>query len=161
MRYAFSFIGMVVLIFIAFIISMSLKPHTIVPTTVSPRFAQALIAGREFSLEVADTPELRTRGLSGHAELADQQGMLFLFDTPGNYAFWMRGMQFPIDIIWLRGDEIVSIAANAAPPAVGTPDTELERFTPDAPADRVIELRAGLARELGLAPRQQLQILVP
>jgi uncharacterized membrane protein (UPF0127 family) len=36
-------------------------------------------------VELAITPEARTQGLSGRAELAENQSLLFVFDSPGVY----------------------------------------------------------------------------
>lgn len=54
-----------------------------------------------FNLEIADTPQERKQGLSGRKNLATSTGLLFVFDQPGTYGFWMKDMNFPIDIIWL------------------------------------------------------------
>jgi len=53
------------------------------------------------SLEVADTQELRKAGLSGREVLGDYQGMLFVFDSQGDYPFWMKGMLIPLDYIFI------------------------------------------------------------
>lgn len=50
---------------------------------------------------VAATPDIREKGLSGHAPLAVNEGMLFLFDDVRTKQFWMKDMLFPIDIIWI------------------------------------------------------------
>ncbi len=54
------------------------------------------------TLEIADTQELRKLGLSGRQELGDYQGMLFIFDTQGEYSFWMKDMYLPLDIIFIN-----------------------------------------------------------
>jgi len=52
-------------------------------------------------VELADTPEKRAQGLSGKKELNHDRGILFVFDKSDAYSFWMKDMNFPIDIIWL------------------------------------------------------------
>ena len=67
-------------------------------------------------VEIVDTVESRALGLSGRAELKDGNGMLFVFDDVGKYNFWMKNMNFPIDIIWLGEDErVIYIKENALP----------------------------------------------
>ncbi len=56
---------------------------------------------KEIPLVVVDTPETRERGLSGRENLSEYSAMFFVFDRPDRYAFWMKDMNFPIDIIWL------------------------------------------------------------
>jgi len=88
----------------------------------------------EFMVEVADTITSRARGLSGRAGLTENQGMFFIFGSQDMHGFWMKDMKFPIDIVWIRGEKIVEFAENAAP----------------EPADKVLEIKAGLAEKLEL-----------
>lgn len=127
----------------------------------SENLAAVYLGGERFMLEIADSPEAITRGLGYRASIPANGGMLFLFDRPDYHTFWMKGMRFPIDIIWLRGDTIVFIQADAPPPSPNRPDEALSRYVPSEPADRVIELRAGTVRSLGLQPGQRARILVP
>ena len=50
------------------------------------------VTGEEvsFEVEVADTPQKRERGLMFRESLADDNGMIFLFDQPRPAAFWMK-----------------------------------------------------------------------
>lgn len=96
------------------------------------------------TLDVADNEQKRETGLSGRNSLNDKQGMLFLFDEPGVPSFWMKGMKFPIDIIFLNNDKIVTIFKNVPAPAKATEIPNIY-YQPTAPADKVIELKAGAA----------------
>lgn len=98
---------------------------------------RVLINGMEFGVEIADNPASRIRGLSGRDGLGFDEGMLFIFDTAGNYGFWMNDMAFPIDIIWISGGRIVGFAPNLSP------ESFPEVFYPPEPADRVLEAAAG------------------
>lgn len=96
--------------------------------------------------EVADTPAVRERGLSGHAPLSANEGMLFVFDKEDEHGFWMKDMLFSIDIIWIDSNyTIVSIKENAAPESY--PDV----FYPSSPAKYVLEVRAGFVSTHGIA----------
>jgi uncharacterized membrane protein (UPF0127 family) len=98
-----------------------------------------------FRLDVADTNTLRRQGLSGRDSLAADEGMLFLYDLSGEYGYWMKDMNFPIDIIWLNhNDEIVTILSSVLP------DSYPETFYPEDSARKVIEVSAGIATELDL-----------
>lgn len=101
--------------------------------------------GAVVSVEVVDTPKMRMAGLGGRKRLLPTEGMLFVFQgSPASYTFWAKDMRFPIDIIWLNGDEIVDIAASVAPPQKEeTPPL----YTPRAPSDRVIEVVGGFTQE--------------
>jgi len=68
------------------------------------------------NIEVVDTDAKREKGLSGKLGLAENEGMLFVFDAEGYYGIWMKDMNFPIDIVWLDKDKkIVYIEKNASP----------------------------------------------
>src|SRR3989304_6446445 len=67
--------------------------------------AQVVIAGTTINVEIAQTEAEREQGLSGHKPLADDEGMLFIFDKPGYHGFWMKDMLFSIDIIWISADK--------------------------------------------------------
>lgn len=95
-------------------------------------------------IEIVRTSEEFARGLSGHAPLAENEGMLFLFDQPDRYSFWMPDMRFAIDIIWIGSDwRIVDISHNV------TPESYPEVFTPSAPAQYVLEVPADSAERYG------------
>ncbi len=74
------------------------------------------VNGKEISLIVVDTPKAREIGLGNRNELVENEAMLFVFDKPGFYPFWMKGMKFPIDIIWINEwYEIIHIESNISP----------------------------------------------
>ncbi len=87
---------------------------------------------------VADTDQLRQKGLSGTSGLGDTEGMLFVFAVPGRWGMWMKDMKYSLDMLWIDGDKkIVSKAENV------TPDTYPKVFLPDKDALYVLELPAG------------------
>lgn len=105
---------------------------------------KATLGGQEINLTVADSPEEREIGLSNTASLGENEGMIFLFDEKGYHSFWMKGMAFPIDIIFLNDDMIVTIHKNV--PAPESEDvTPTASYSPTQPSNRVIEVPAGFS----------------
>lgn len=103
------------------------------------------LVGHFLEVEIAASEQDRSRGLSGRPGLEPGTGMLFVFDVPAQYGFWMKDMNFPIDIIWISNDEkIVHIEKNVSP------DSYPKIFTPNRPAKAVLEVSAGLSETLGL-----------
>lgn len=98
-------------------------------------------------LDIADTEPLRRLGLGGRDALSDNAGMLFVFPTSDRHGFWMKGMRFPLDIIWISDGTVVDIVT-LSPPYPGLPIPP--SHTPKADADLVLELNAGKAAELGI-----------
>lgn len=99
-----------------------------------------MINGSYIALEIADTADERSQGLSGRSSLGANAGMLFVFDNQVQPGFWMNDMNFALDIVWIRGTTIVDITENIPPPA---PDEALEIYYPNTPADKVLEVNAG------------------
>jgi uncharacterized membrane protein (UPF0127 family) len=99
--------------------------------------------------EVAKDESSREKGLSGRDSIGLNEGMYFIFDAPASYSFWMKGMKFPIDIVWISNGKIVGFEENMQPPAdPNLPDGQLKEYFPPAPVDRVLELHAGRVRLL-------------
>jgi len=94
--------------------------------------------GATIRLEIADSPELRARGLSGREGLNENTGLFFIFDEPGWHGIWMKEMNFPIDIVWL--DEELKIINSSRSVS---PDTYPQVFYPSSPALYVLEVNAG------------------
>ncbi|HWB34361.1 MAG TPA: DUF192 domain-containing protein, partial [Candidatus Paceibacterota bacterium] len=68
------------------------------------------------SVDVASTPQEQEQGLSGRASLAEGSGMLFVFDPDAAPGFWMKDMNFSLDIIFMKADgEVVGIEHDLAP----------------------------------------------
>jgi len=53
------------------------------------------------NVELANTNASREIGLSYRTSMNQDEGMLFVFDKIGKYGFWMKDMNFPLDILWL------------------------------------------------------------
>jgi len=86
--------------------------------------------------EAVSTPEKIEQGLAGRKELADGRGMLFVM--PGNnfQRFWMRGMQIPIDIIWIADGRVIGCEKNVSP-------EDQRIFTSPGRASLVLEVPGG------------------
>ncbi len=111
--------------------------------------------GTLINAELADSPTERLYGLSGKEEMGQYEGMLFVYGELGDHVFWMYGMFFPIDIIWLKQGEIVGIDPN-----VPIPEGEIvpERFSPSQ-VDTVLEVNAGVAEKHNLQVGDNLDII--
>lgn len=68
-----------------------------------------------FTIDIADTPALRAQWLMHRESLDMDAGMLFVFDRPGSYSFWMKNTLIPLDIIWLDENLIVLDTATMQP----------------------------------------------
>jgi len=100
-----------------------------------------------FEAEVADTILKKAKGLSGRKALEEDKGMLFIFTKPGKYNFWMIGMNFPLDIIWIRGNKIIDISKNVPSPEKWKLPAIISPLTK---ADMVLEISAGSAEKFDI-----------
>ena len=119
------------------------------------------IAGQIIRVELALTQEEQKRGLSSRKELKENEGMLFIFNNSDKYSFWMKDMNFPIDIIWL------------APPGAGQgedlhvvyikkdtkPESFPEIFKPNENSQYVLEVISGFSEKNNLKEGDKAEFL--
>lgn len=99
----------------------------------------------EIVAEVVDTPASRELGLSGRTGLKKDEGMLFIFDKPGKYGFWMKDMLFSIDMVWVSEDGlVVNVERNV------TPESYPKAFINTIDAKYVLEVDKGSAATYGM-----------
>ena len=99
-----------------------------------------------FDVEMAVTPEERSKGLMFRRELPPGRGMLFDFQGEGPIAMWMKNTYISLDMIFIRADgRIARIAENTVPHSEAT-------ISSGAPVKAVLEVVAGTAKRLGIAP---------
>jgi uncharacterized membrane protein (UPF0127 family) len=122
--------------------------------TRQPTGATVTVEGRVIPVEVADTPEKRSLGLGQRDALAEDSGMYFPMGATQYWTFWMKGMRFPIDIVWIREGRIVDISADVQV----SDDVVPPLISPVEPADAVLELNAGKAAEWSLKPGTEVRL---
>jgi hypothetical protein len=97
--------------------------------------------------ELAQTDAKRQRGLMFRDSLAENQGMIFIFDKEDRYGFWMKNMRFPLDIIWIDAEKrIVDIKKDV--PACR--EESCETLMPAAEAKYVLEVQSGFTDRRGI-----------
>ncbi len=108
--------------------------------------ADVVIGDRTYRLMVADDPEERATGLMYRRDMAENEGMIFLFDRAITRSFYMRNTPLPLDIIFLDiQDAVVNVGR-------GRPLTDRPTVLSDGPTLTVIELNRGQAEAVGLQP---------
>jgi hypothetical protein len=118
------------------------------PDSGLPR-GRVTIGDRSVEVEVARTPAARQQGLSGRERLEPGTGMLFLHGDPAIHYYWMKDMNFAIDMIWIRDDRVVEVTHGARPAPRDRADTDLALYGAREPYDKVLEVPAGDARAFG------------
>lgn len=134
----------IVLAFVGFLIFLALGRRGQVAVT-SNSISRVSIAGTEIKVDLAITQTEKAKGLSGRADLAEDEGMLFIFDYTTRHPFWMKGMLLPIDMIWIdENGVIVYIAENASP------ESYPALFGTNVESKYVLEVVSGFAQRHGV-----------
>lgn len=102
-----------------------------------------LPSGKVLQVEVMVKDKDREMGLMFRPSLAEDKGMLFVFEQVEFHGIWMKNCKFPIDILWLDKDRKVVDIAEAVPPCKEDP---CPVYQPLRKAAFVLELSAGQAR---------------
>ena len=103
------------------------------------------------AVRVATEPEHRRQGLMGVEEVRPGTGMLFLWDgSERDGGFWMKDTLVPLDIAYIRHDEIVDIQ-RMEPCAEYGSVSECPSYPPAAAYDTALEVPAGWFGAQGIA----------
>jgi len=162
------FVVIIFLLAIVFLIYQSSK------TFESKDIKQVKISGQSIKVELALTPLQQERGLSGRSAIAPDEGMLFVF-SGGARRFWMKDMNFPIDIIWIGEDlRVIYIKKDARPASPelqrGEPESYSPRFGEAGPetygpdpslgdAKYVLEVVSGFSEKYNLKEGDKVEFL--
>ncbi len=148
------FLILIILFFIASVLFLlSHKPVLVPESIIRCKIEEIKINKKIIKVEIADTEVKRTKGLSRRQSLAENSGMLFVFDTPGYYSFWMKDMNFSLDFIWISGNEIMEITENVKPEDYQPPKLLVSKNK----IDKVLEVNAGIAERLGIEEGDRLE----
>lgn len=112
-----------------------------------PLVSKVRIGDTVITTEVAATEAQKQKGLGFRSTLADNHGMLFPYDHKEQYNFWMKGMQFPLDFLWIDGDRIVDITENVPFPSGNEPPVIVK---PAGEVNMVLEVHAGTVKRAGI-----------
>ncbi|MEK0081805.1 DUF192 domain-containing protein [Benzoatithermus flavus] len=114
--------------------------------TAGELFIETAKGPRRFTVELADTPETRAKGLMFRESMPVDHGMLFDFGTEQPVAFWMRNTPLPLDMLFIDAHGVVVGIARDT-----TPYSE-EPIPSGRPVRAVLEVNAGTAERLGIVP---------
>ena len=112
------------------------------------------IAGQVIKVDLALTKEALAQGLSGRSGLKENEGMLFIFDNPDTYSFWMKDMNFPIDIIWI--DETMKITYIKKD---ARPELYPETYGPKDASKYILEVVSGFSDENNLKEEDRVKFI--
>ncbi len=111
------------------------------------------IDGHKVKVEVVRSQEKQALGLMYRTEMADNHGMLFIYKQTAPLSFWMKNTRIPLDILYFdKNLKLINISADTPP--CRTPSCP--GYPSSAPAQYVLEINAGLARQWQLEAGEEL-----
>lgn len=108
---------------------------------VDGEFYTIKVDGRDYYLEVANSPRSRAKGLMEREDIGDSDGMIFIYPIKFIYPMWMYGMKFSVDIIWLNKDFEVVYRKNSVRPRKNIFDAFSSIIIPTKLSKYVVELK--------------------
>lgn len=119
------------------------------PVAASPDYGSAVVSigSHSFKAEVPLTQEGFYKGLMNRTKLADDEAMLFDFGGSQERSFWMKNTLIPLDMLFIDENLTVRRISNAIPCKADP----CPLYPSGAPVRYVLEIRGGLANELGIA----------
>ncbi len=126
-----------------------------VPVVNTEKSYEAIVTINSIDIPVviADSNEEQEQGLSGTKSLEPGSGELFIFNTPGKYGFWMKNMNYSLDLIWVDENlNIIAISKDISP------ETYPEIFYPPSDVKYVLEVNSGFSAKHGITENQLLKI---
>lgn len=118
--------------------------------------ASVMVGSAEIRVELARSQVDQEKGLSGRNRLPADRGMLFLFGRKGKYPFWMKGMKFPLDFIWIDGGRVVETTEDV--PVLDNLG-EVSIIYPEEVVDKVLEVNAGFIKLHQVAAGDKFEVL--
>ena len=109
------------------------------------------LGAHELATEIARTPTEHQVGMMWRTNMAEMEGMIFIFEEPGRRAFWMRNTLVPLDIAYIAPDGTL-LEVHAAQPRDESPipsDSERVQF--------VLETRQGWFQRNQVKPGMQIR----
>lgn len=103
------------------------------------------IDDREFTVEAVTSIDSITKGL-GERDTIGSDGMLFVLPSRQVATFWMKGMRFGLDFVWIDGNKVVKLT-EAAPAPEDPYSPDMPRYSSEVPVTHVLELSVGSIKQ--------------
>jgi hypothetical protein len=140
-------VGVIIALLFMISIFFALRSVSSLITNVEVGKKTIMVGDDIFSVDISDSDKEKEKGLSGRNNLAENSGMIFVYDSPRIPVFWMKGMNFPIDIIWISNGKVIGAEMNI-PIEKNVPEAKMKRYSPPGFVDMALELSAGTVSRL-------------
>ena len=128
------------------------------PSSKTSSHQEMKVGDTTIRVTVMRTPEELAQGLSGKEKLEEDEGMFFILPTTQIPTFWMKDMNFAIDMIWIKDTIVVGVTENVSTPGKAANLKDLPRYSPTDSANRVLEVNAGFSQKHNIKKGSIIQI---
>lgn len=112
------------------------------------------IGDQKIKVYLSLTEQEQEQGLSGRANLQENEGMIFVFKNPSQNFFWMKDMNFPIDMIWISESlRVVAVKKDARPESYPT------AYGPNEKTKYVLEVVSGFGDKYNIKEGDSIELL--
>jgi len=131
--------------------------HTVRTDFADHQIIPIVVNGTQHRVEVVNTAESITQGLSDRDHIGSD-GMLFFLHEQRIPTFWMKRMHFPLDLIWINRNHIVDVTRNVPAPNSAIPESDLPLYSPTTSSNMVLEVPAGMSEKWHIRKGDALEI---
>jgi uncharacterized membrane protein (UPF0127 family) len=139
---------------VALVVSLALVGASVPPAGAAEFSSLTIVTGQgaqAFRVELATTPDEMELGLMFRQSLAPDAGMLFVYRSEQQVAFWMKNTVIPLDMLFIAGDGRIRRIVERTIPLSTTPIPSVDEVR------AVLELNGGTAARLGIKPGDVVQ----
>ena len=129
-----------VMIIAAFLLLSAAAAYYVI---IRPKTVDLWVGETRIKAEIADTPELRAKGLKGRKRLKEGGGMLFVFEYTRKQSFWMKDTSIPLSIAFISRDGTIRQIERMDP-------FDFNKTTSDSPVQYALEVNQGFFKENGI-----------
>ena len=116
--------------------------------------AKILFTNNTADAEVSVSRKKRKRGLAGRMKLAENEGMLFVYPESSKHGIWAKGMKFPINVIWIDGNQISAIKT------LNPHLKDIDWCRPDTVSEFVLEVNSGFCEKNNIKIGDPVEIIL-
>jgi uncharacterized membrane protein (UPF0127 family) len=117
---------------------------------------RVVIGSHSWKVLIAETEDEKEKGLSNRSDIADDQGMLFVYSRPQILEFCMRDCRHPLDIIFISSDlRVLRICEMQV-------EEDMEGrviYSSKQPASYALEIKGGTAAKKGISEGDDVRLI--
>lgn len=142
-------------IILLILIIILIPPVILWNSLISKKITEVCFKDNCFKAEIAESRIKSYLGLMFKENLPENRGMLFIFEEPNDYYFWMKNVRIPLDIIFMNEEKkVIYLYENAQPCG----KNQCPAINAGQPVKYVLEINAGQAKKMDINTKSEMII---